>query len=113
MPVPSTSANFPDALDSRFAKIYNERYRQLPDMIQTFFNVVSGADAPTKDTYRTSSEGTFGDIPEFTGTVTYDDIAEGFDGTITPKEYASGFQLQRKLHDDELYGIMDAKPRGL
>jgi phage major head subunit gpT-like protein len=110
---PALSSAFPDLLDSRFAKIFNDRYKQLPDMIAEFFTIVSGSDAPTKDTYRTSSVGTFGDIGEFSGTVTYDDVYQGYDATITPKEYASGFQIQRKLFDDDLYGVMDGKPKGL
>ena len=113
MPVPAVSTAFPDVLDSRFAKMYNDRYKQLPDKIDKFYDKVSGASAPTKDTYRTSQIGTFGDIPEFSGTVTYDDVNQGYDVIITPKEYASGFQIERKLYDDDNYGIMDAKPKGL
>jgi phage major head subunit gpT-like protein len=113
MPVPSRSANFADLLDSRFAKVFDNRYKQLPDMLPRLYDVVSGGAAPTRDTYRQSQVGTFGDIPEFTGTVVYDDVAQGYDSTITPKEYASGFQVERKLWDDDLTGIMDAKPAGL
>lgn len=113
MPVPSVSTAFPDILDPRFAKLYDDRYKQLPDKLGKFFDMIDGSKAPTRDTYRTSQVGTFGDIPEFTGTVTYDDVNEGYDVTITPKEYASGFQIERKLFDDDLYGVMDGKPRGL
>jgi phage major head subunit gpT-like protein len=113
MPVPSRSTNFGDLLDSRFAKIYNDRFKQLPDKIATFYDVVSGADAPTRDTYRVSQVGTFGDVPQFNGSVIYDDVSQGYDATITPLEYATGFQIERKLYDDDLYGIMDAKPKGL
>ena len=113
MPVPSRSANFADLLDSRFVKIYDDRWKQLKDMIPTFYDVVSGSKAPTKDTYRTSEVGTFGDLVPFTGTIVYDDVSQGYDGTITPLEYASGFQVERKLFDDDLTGIMDGKPKGL
>src|SRR3990167_874076 len=113
MPVPARSTSFPDILDPRFAKVFNNRYKELDDEIRSFYTVVDGASAPTKDTYRTSQLGTFGDMSEFTGSITYDDVSEGYDGTITPKEYSSGFQIERKLFDDALYGIMDAKPKGL
>ena len=113
MAVPSRSTNFADLLDSRFKKIFNDQYGQLPDRIPEFFQVVSGADSPTKDTYRVSQVGAFGDLAEFTGNVTYDDVNQGYDTTLTHVEYASGFQVERKLFDDELYGVMDAKPRGL
>lgn len=107
------STNWPDLLDSRFAKIHDDRFKQLADFISKIYTVVGPGSTPTKDTYRTSSAGTFGDVPEFTGTVTYDEAYEGYDGTITPKEYATGFQIQRKLYDDGLYGVMDGKPRAL
>ncbi len=113
MAVPSTSTNFADLLDPRFKKIYNDTYKQLPDRISDFYDVVSGADAPTRDTYRMSQIGTFGDVPEFTGSIPYDDVSQGYDVTITPKEYATGFQIDRKLFDDDLFGIMDGKPRGM
>ena len=113
MPVPSRSANFADLLDARFAKVFDNQYRQLPDKLPDLYDIVDGASAPTRDVYRQSSVGSFGDIPEFTGTVVYDDVNQGYDSSITPKEYASGFQVERKLWDDDLSGIMDAKPQGL
>ena len=113
MAVPAVSTSFADLLDPRFKKIFNDRYDQLPDRISYFFDMVSGADAPTKDTYRMSQVGTFGDLGEHTGTVNYDDVSQGYDSTLTHKEYSGGFQIDRKLFDDDLYGIMDAKPRGL
>lgn len=111
--MPAISTNWQDLLDSRHAVIFNDRYRQLADMIATFFSVKGPGDTPTKDTLRMSQAGAFGNIPEFTGTVTYDDAYQGYDSTITPVEYASGYQIERKLYDDDLYGIMDAKPSGL
>jgi phage major head subunit gpT-like protein len=107
------STGFPDVLDARFAKIFHDRYTQLKDEIDTFFTKVGPGDTPQKQDYRTSSIGTFGDISEFTGTINYQEVAQGYDGTITPKEYAGGFQVERKLFDDDLTGIMDGKAKGL
>jgi len=113
MPVPVTSTQFPDVLDSRFAEIFDNRYKQIADMVGTFYSIKQGASAPQRQDYRTSSVGAFGDVSEFTGTVPYDDVSEGYDGTITPKQYASGFQIERTLFDDDLTGIMEAKPAQL
>lgn len=107
------STNWQDLLDIRHAKIYNERYKQLPDMIGRFFRIVGPGESPQRATYRDSSAGAFGDVPEFTGSVTYDEAYQGYDRTLTPKEYASGYQIERKLFDHDEYGIMDQKPRGL
>ena len=113
MAVPAVSANFADLLDPRIQKVYNDTYKQLPDRISDFYDVVSGSDAPTKDRYVMSAIGTMGDVEEHTGTVNYDDVSQGYDVTITPKEYSKGFQIDRKLFDDDLTGIIDGKPRGM
>ena len=111
MPVPSTSGNFGDLLDPRFKKVFNDRYSELPDRISDFFNMESGASAPTKDTWRLSQVGTMGDVPEFAGSITFDDVNQGYDSTISYREYATGFQVDRKMFDDDLYSIMDSKPK--
>lgn len=113
MAVPAISTSFPDVLDARFARVFDERYRQLKDMIPEFFTKVGPGDSPQKQDYRSSSIGTFGDISEFTGSVNYQDVALGYNSIITPREYAGGFQIERKLFDDDLTGIMDGKAKGL
>ncbi len=113
MPVPATSTQFSQLLDPRITKLYNDRYSQLPDMLGEFYDMLDGGTMPTKDTARFGQVGAFGDIPGFTGSVTYDDVAQGYTATMTHVEYASGFQIERKLFDDDLFGVMDAKPRGL
>jgi len=113
MAVPVTSTQFSQLLDSRFAKIYNDRYSQLPDMLGEFFDMMDGDTLPTKDTARFGEVGAFGDIQPFTGAVSYDDVAQSYTATFTHVEYTSGFQIERKLFDDDLFGVMDAKPKGL
>lgn len=113
MAVPVTSTQFSQLLDSRFSKLYNDRYAQLPDMLDNFFSMLDGNTMPTKDTARFGQVGAFGDIPGFTGSVSYDDVSQGYTSTLTHVEYAAGFQIERKLFDDDLYGVMDAKPKGL
>src|SRR3990167_11027311 len=113
MATPAISTNFTDLLDPRFKRIFNDRYKQLPDRLGEFFSMKSGSDFPTKADARFSSVGTFDDVGEFSGSVSYDDVYQGYDVTLTHKEYAKGFQNERKLYDDELFGIMDGKPSGL
>lgn len=111
MAVPSISTNFPDILDPRFQKVFNDQYRQLPDRVGDFFDIVRNA--PTTADLRYTQVGTLGDIPEFSGTVTYLDNFQGYDVTITPKEYAGGYQIERKLYDDDQFSVMDGKARNL
>jgi hypothetical protein len=112
MPVPSISTNFGDLLDPRFQRIFNEQTdrEQLDDMIPTLYG--SPADNGRAD-MRWSSVGAFQDFSQFTGNVSYDEIAQGYDVVQTHIEFASGFQVERKLYDDDQYNIMDQRPAGL
>lgn len=103
------STNFGDLLDPRFRKIYFERYKELPNMREQLFTVI-GSD---RDTVRDSSVGTMGDLSEFEGTVIYDDMSQGYDVVETHRQFASGFQVERPLFDDDQFNIMDRRPAGL
>lgn len=106
-------SNFPDALDPRITERFDGQYKQVKDMIPTFFTVKGPGDGAQKTDIRGSSNGVLGDIPEFSGTLTYDDTFEGYDWTISDRVYASGIQIDRRLYDDSLTQQIDAKPDGL
>jgi len=103
------SSNFADVLDIRFQKIWAERFSQLPDMVDKFYDMRPGK----LQTERFSTVGTMGDVPQFSGVVTYDDVYQGYDTSLTPLEFASGLQIERRLFDDEQFGIIDQKPKAL
>ncbi|MDO8706107.1 MAG: hypothetical protein Q7J84_14285, partial [Sulfuricaulis sp.] len=90
---------------------FYERYESLKSMLPEFFEFQGSG--PEKTQTRFSSVGTFSDFTAFTGNVTYDDIYQGYDTIVTPLEFIKGFQIERKLHDDDLTNIMDQRPRGL
>ena len=48
-----------------------------------------------------------GNVPEFTGEVSYTEFKEGNSKTVTPKEYVLGLKIQRKFFDDDLYGVIE------
>ena len=110
MTIPVTSESFGDLLDPRFQQIFNDELEQLDDMLASLYDMPPDNG---RNEVKYSGVGAFGDFNEFTGTVTYDDVAQGYDSTATHIEFASGFQVQRKLFDDDQYNIMDAKPQGL
>ncbi len=113
MATPSISTNFGDLLDSRFQRIFEEQKgrEQLSDMIPSLFSMPTVS--KTNDTVKWSNIGAFGDFGSFSGTVDYDDVNQGYDVTQTHVEFASGFQVERKLFDDDMYNIMDQRPSGL
>src|SRR3990167_2404381 len=110
MTTPMTSGSFGDLLDPRFQKIYQDTYRQLPDMLGEVFTMVS---TNGRNNMTWSNVGTLTDWDEFTGTIPYTSISQGYDVTMTPVEFAKGMQVDRKLYDDDQYHIMDQKPKGM
>lgn len=110
MTVPAASVAFGDLLDPRFQEIWDAEYPKHDDMIPKLFrNVPSNGRADM--TF--SSIGTMTDFEEFTGTVTYNGNHQGYDTRVVPLEFTNGFQVERKLFDDDQYHVMDQKPRGL
>ena len=110
MPVPHISTNFGDLLDPRFQRIFNNQFNQLPDMLPMLFSF-----PPTngRNNMTWSEVGAMPDWTEFNGTVEYSSQSQGFDTTSTPREWTSGLQIERDLHDDDQYNIMDARPQAM
>ena len=103
------STNFPDLTEitARFTRIFHETYEELPDRIGDFYFRMSS----TRVNERFSSVGTYGNIPLFTGSLDYADLAQGYDSTLTPLEFARGMQIERKLSDDDQSGTIDSRPQ--
>jgi len=104
------SENFGDLLDPRFRKIYDEEYEEnikdgVKDLLYTTIN------PGKRDNYKVSGVGAMGDMEEWGGSVTYDDFVQLYDTTIEFTQFVTGFKVERKLADDELFGIMDGRPR--
>lgn len=110
MPSPHVSENFADLLDPRFQKIFFETYRQEPSMIGEFYPSLG---TNGREDMRFSQVGTLDDWSQFTGSVDYQSSTQGYDTVLTPLEFASGIQIERKLMDDDQFQIMDQRPRGL
>lgn len=107
---PHTSEQFGDLLDPRFQRIFDDRLRQVPDMVM---EVYTDAGTNGRNNMMWSEVGTMPDWAQFTGQVSYQSRSQGYDVTATPIEFTSGFQIERKLFDDDQYNIMDQRPRGL
>jgi len=106
-----TSTNFPDVIEqtARFTRIFNETYNALEDRIGDFFFRMSSS----RVNERFSSVGAFGAIPLFTGSVNYADLAQGYDSTLTPLEFAAGMQIERALSDDDQHNVVESRPKQL
>lgn len=109
MPVPHNSANWQDLLDKRVTKWFDETYSQLPDYIPTLFSVEKSSDSFEK----WSTGGALPNFTQFTGTVTYQSQAQGYDVTATHVPFANGIQIERELYDDDRHGVWQRKPVAL
>jgi len=100
--------NFGDLLDSRMKKIYDKEYAEsiATSMIPKLF----GMESSTKNYEIISGIGAMGDLQDFDGSISYDDVGQLYDKTFTFPEKALGFKVERKLYDDDLYGKMDRRP---
>ena len=107
---PHVSTSFGDLLDPRFQKVFYENYNQLPSMLDRVYDFLPNNG---RDTWRGTQVGTLGDWASFNGTVTYDSSYQGYDTVLTPLEFASGVQVERKLFDDDQFGIMMQRPKSL
>ena len=107
--MPAVSENFADLIEPGLRKIFTEQYNQIPEMYQSIFNVNTTDKPYEKD----SSVGAFGDMEPFTGTITYDEVYQGYDVKYEFAEFARGFKVERKLYDDDMYNIINRKPAGL
>lgn len=107
-----TAANWPDQLDPRITEWFDGEYEQTKDMIPMFFSVKGPGAGAQKSDLRGSSSGALTDPSEFIGQVTYQDVYEGYDWIITPREYTLGLQIQRKLWDDALTDQIKQKAAG-
>src|SRR5688572_32889133 len=104
MASPVTSASFGDLLDPRFKEITHNEYKEHPDMIPTLY----GQDTSDRPDERYSDITPMGDVPEFLGTLSYDGPDQGYDVTATHKEFALGVQIERKLYDDDQFGVIES-----
>ena len=104
----AATENFGDLLDSRFRRIFDKEYEEniKESMIPMLYNVQS----TTKNYEMLSGAGALGDMQDFDGQLTYDTISQLYDRTTYFPETALGMKVERKLADDDLFGIMDRRP---
>jgi len=88
-----TTGNWADALEPIAHKSFAVGYKEVPAERDMLFDVRKS----NKDTETYLEMGDVGLMDEFTGSVDYDDVAQGYKMTITAKEYAKGIKIQKKL----------------
>lgn len=106
---PLTDKQFVRLLDKRLDKVFYDQYTALPSVKENLFKVV-------KDTKAWSEYYNVGATPdptEFNGLVEYQGRSPGYWTKITPREYAGGMIVQRRLLDTDQYDVIESMAKGL
>jgi phage major head subunit gpT-like protein len=106
---PLVSSQFIRLLDDRLRKVEVDSFKELPSMIDRLFGVIK-SDKAWEEFY---GIGAVPDIPAFSGTLEYLSVAPQYYTRIEPKEYAGAITIERKLIDDERYGVIKSRQQGL
>jgi phage major head subunit gpT-like protein len=96
------SASFRKLVEGHIKNVKQQTYKDIPSYKDRLFKVMS-SDSAYEDFF---SIGTVPDIPAFTGRINYLPVFSGYYTKIEPKEFSGGLLFQRKLLDDEQYGVL-------
>ena len=100
-----------DLVTTGFAKIYFNRFANVPEYYSKICNV-NTSDKYSEKTSAFSSLGSW--MNKNPGAVIeYEDAVQGYDQTTTHTTYAKGFRVQEELLDDDLYGILKRIPKDM
>ena len=106
---PLKSSAFVRLLDKRLRDVSENKYKDLPSMIPTFYNMLP-SDSAWEEFY---GVGSYPDVPEFNSKVTYQGMYPQFTTRIEPKEFAAGVMMERKLIDDKKYAVLNDRAEAL
>lgn len=106
---PLTDKQFVRLLDDRLTKVYQDRYKGLPLIIDKFFDRKKS----NKAWEEYFSVGSISDPELFNGIIQYQGASPGYHTKITPLEYAGGYTVQRRLIDTDRYDIIEGLSKGL
>lgn len=110
---PLVRGSFPDLLDARFRRIFTDEYRKPhADMIAPLHGM-PGATTPMRDTERYSSISGLPRMGQFTGSIDYASVYQGYDTIAAYVEFAQGIQIERTMLEWDQKSIMEARPRAL
>ena len=101
-----TTGQWQSALEPIARKSFALGFKEVPAERDILFNV----EKSDKLTETYLEMGDIGNMNEFTGSVDYDDISQGYEMTITAKEYAKGIKIQRKFARTDQLNIVKGLP---
>ena len=108
-------------LEPKLRKVFYDTYKEVPEQFSKIYNVKTSKKARETDygvgafrpwTQFGNKMSTIGDsalMPQ----VKYQKIHPGLERTYVHEEFASGFMVERKFVDDEMYDVIEKLPKDL
>lgn len=107
----SFRANWGDLLEPGLRKIFDDRYKEMPEIFSSIFHVNSS----TVDVERDSAITGFSMLvqtPEGQP-ISYEDPVQMYDVSYVHLKYTKGFKVSEELVEDDRYNIIKKKPAAL
>jgi len=104
------AANFGYLLVPGLRKVFMDEFNQPGDICPQLFSYEKSHKAVEYDL----GIGGMNDLEEFNGTIPYNqDFQQQYRVSYTHKEYVGGIKVERRLVDDDLYNIIEQRPKQL
>jgi phage major head subunit gpT-like protein len=107
----SYRANFGDLLEPGLRKIFDDKYKEMPEVFSSIFHVNSS----TTDTERDSAMTGFGLLVQTAegAPISYEDPVQMYDTIYVHLKYTKGFKVSEELVEDDRYNVIRKKPAAL
>ena len=103
------SESFGRLLDPGLLSIFMDEFGLPGSMIDQLYGVEGSGKSVEYDL----GIGGLGDLEEFDGTIPYDDFRQQYRVSYSHREWVKGIKIERKLVDDDLYNVINQRPRSL
>ena len=100
----SLRTNFADLLTPGFRQIFNDKFKEMPMVMDKLYHV----DTSEKDSEKDSAVSGFGYAVQTGegGAIQYEDPVLGFNTTYVHLKYTKGFKVSREMYDDFFMSIL-------
>ena len=107
----SYRANFGDLLEPGLRKIFDDRYKEIPEVFSSIFHVNSSG----VDVERDSAVTGFGLLTATAegAPIPYEDPIQMYDVSYVHLKYTKGFKVSEELVEDDRYNVIKKKPAAL
>ena len=107
----SYRANFGDLLEPGLRKIFDDRYKEIPEVFSSIFHVNNSK----IDVERDSAVTGFGllTVTAEGASIPYEDPIQMYDVSYVHLKYTKGFKVSEELVEDDRYNVIRKKPAAL